>query len=120
MITREELRQLAQMESPGNCAVTFYFQPITPQNKSHREEAIQAKDMVREALQKAEKKQSGASLRADLKRILDLAGKLHGNHARGKAVFACQALNIWREFDLPARLTRTQLYVSCRFHLRPL
>jgi len=37
MITREEIRQLAQFESPAGCAVSFYFQPQTPQNKSHRE-----------------------------------------------------------------------------------
>lgn len=120
MLTREELRQLAQVESPESSAVTFYFQPQTPQNKSHREEAIQAKELVREALRKVERNGSAASVRADLKRILELAEQLHGNHARGKAVFACNALGIWRGFDLPSRLRRTQLYVNRRFHLRPL
>ena len=55
MITREEIRQLAQFESPAGCAISFYFQPQTPQNKSHREEAIMAKDLVRDALRKAER-----------------------------------------------------------------
>ncbi len=120
MITREELRHLAQVESPENSAVTFYFQPQTPQNKSHREEQIQVKDLVREALRRAEKNGNNPSVRADLKRILELAEQLHGNHARGKAVFACSGKSIWREFDLPKRLKRTQLYVAHRFHLRPL
>jgi len=120
MITREELRQLAQMESAENSAVTFYFQPQTPQNKSHREEQIQVKDLVRDALHRAEKNGNNPSVRADLKRILELAEQLHGNHARGKAVFACSGKGIWREFDLPKRLKRTQLYVAHRFHLRPL
>ncbi len=83
MITREELRQLAQLESAENSAVTFYFQPQTPQNKSHREEQIQVKDLVRDALRRAEKNGNNPSLRADLKRILELAEQLHGNHARG-------------------------------------
>jgi peptide subunit release factor 1 (eRF1) len=120
MINREELRQLAQVDSPENSAVTFYFQPQTPQNKSHREEQIQVKDLVREALRRAEKNGNNTGLRADLKRIQELAGQLHGNHARGKAVFACSAQAIWHEFDLPKRLKRTQLYVANRFHMRPL
>ena len=120
MITREELRDLAKLETPENSAVTFYFQPQTPQNKSHREEQIQVKDLVRDALRRAEKNGNNPSVRADLRRIQDLAEQLHGNHARGKAVFACSGKNIWREFDLPKRLKRTQLYVAHRFHLRPL
>jgi peptide subunit release factor 1 (eRF1) len=120
MITREELRHLAQIDSPENSAVTFYFQPQTPQNKSHREEQIQVKDLVREALRRAEKNGNNPGVRTDLKHIQELADQLHGNHDRGKAVFACSAKNIWREFDLPKRLKRTQLYVANRFHLRPL
>jgi len=120
MITREELRQLAKVESPEHSAVTFYFQPQTPQNKSHREEQIQVRDLVRDALRRAEKNGHGASVRADLKRIQELAEQLHGNHARGKGVFAYSAKGIWREIDLPKRLKRTQLYVANRFHLRPL
>ncbi|MGC2322039.1 MAG: hypothetical protein WA463_05370 [Terriglobales bacterium] len=120
MITREELRQLAQIDSPDNSAVTFYFQPQTPQNKSHREEQIQVKDLVREALHGAEGNGNNAGVRSDLKRVQELAEQLHGNHARGKAVFACSAKGIWREFDLPKRLKKTQLYVANRFHLRPL
>jgi len=120
MITREELRQLAKLDATENLAVTFYFQPQTPQNKSHREEQIQVKDLVRDALRRSEKNGNNPSVRSDLKRILELAEQLHGNHARGKAVFACSAKGIWREFDLPKRLKKTQLYVANRFHLRPL
>ena len=42
MVTREELRELAQFrfQNGDNCAVSFYFQPRTPLNKAHREEII--------------------------------------------------------------------------------
>ena len=50
MITREEIRRLAQVQSTEGGAISFYFQPQTPQNKSHREEAILVKDLVRDAL----------------------------------------------------------------------
>lgn len=120
MITREELRQLAELEVTPAAAVSFYFQPQPPQNKSHREEAILVKDLVRDALRTAEREGGNGSARADLERILGLAEQLHGNHARAKAVFACGARGIWREFDLPARLDRTRLVVNSRFHLAPL
>ncbi len=120
MITREEIRQLAQFESPSGCAISFYFQPQTPQNKSHREEAILVKDLVRDALRKAERNGNDAALRQDLEKVLEIAEGLHGNHSRGKAIFACREKGMWREFDVPPRLGRSQITVNSRFHLRPL
>jgi peptide chain release factor subunit 1 len=122
MITREDIRELAQFQfddQPG-CALSFYFQPRTPQNQSHREEAILAKDLVRNALREAEKSGKNSAARTDLNRILELAENLYGNQARAKAVFACASRNFWREFDLPPQLPGTQLFVNRRFHLKPL
>jgi len=120
MITREEIRQLAQFESPTGCAISFYFQPQTPQNKSHREEAIMVKDLVRDALRKAERNGNHLVLREDLERVLNIAEGLHGNHSRGKAIFACREQGIWRELDIPPRPEQSQITVNSRFHLRPL
>ena len=120
MITREEIRQLAQFESPAGCAISFYFQPQTPQNKSHREEAILVKDMVRDALRKAERNGNQAAQREDLEKVLKIAEGLHGNHSRGKAIFACREQGIWRELDIPPRPEPSQITVNSRFHLRPL
>jgi len=122
MITREDVRELAQFQcnKQESCALSFYFQPRTPQNKSHREEIILAKDLVRNALRESEKNGKNGCTREDLNRILDLAGKMHGNPARAKAIFACSAENMWREFDLPPQLPGTQLFVNRRFHLKPL
>ena len=120
MITREEIRQLAQTESPSGCAISFYFQPQTPQDRSHREEAILVKDLVKEALRKAERNGNHHPLRADLQKILDMSEHLHGNHSRGKVIFACGEQGIWREIDVPARLGRSDIVVNSRFHLKPL
>ena len=40
MITREDIRELAQFHADGkqDCALSFYFEPRTPQNKSHKED----------------------------------------------------------------------------------
>jgi peptide subunit release factor 1 (eRF1) len=122
MITREDIRELAQVRTQPEqgCAISFYFEPRTPQDKSHREEAILAKDLVRKAMRDAQQHGGDGCARADLDRILELAERLHGNQARAKVVFACGSRNFWREFDLPSQLPGTQLFVNRQFHLKPL
>ncbi len=122
MITREDIRELAQFHANGDesRALSFYFEPRTPQNKSHREETILAKDLVGKALRDADKNGKNGATRADLHRILELAESLHGNQARVRAVFACSSRNFWREFDLPPQHHGTQLFVNHQFHLKPL
>ncbi len=121
MITREDMLELAQFQGHGtDCAVSFYFQPSRPRNKSHREDAILAKDLIRQALREAEKNGRNGSARADLQRILELAAEWHGNQTHAKVVFACSSRNVWREFELPPQLADTQLFVNRRFHLKPL
>src|SRR6266496_2746844 len=59
MITRDEIRELAAFsadETTGACALSFYFQPDTPQDRSHRSEAILAKDLVKQALKEGQGK----------------------------------------------------------------
>ncbi len=122
MMTRDEIRELAAFqadETKGACALSFYFQPDPPQDRSHRREAIVAKDLVKQALKSAVASGKNGSLRADLDRVLDLATNLRG-HARGRAVFACSAQNFWKEYELPPHLVATQIYLQSRFQLKPL
>ncbi len=123
-ITREQIRELAEFQDTKSCAVSFYFQPSTPRNKAHKEDTILIKDLVREALRPLESKPDGKEkkdcARADLDRILRLSGELRSNGTHGKAVFACAAENLWREYDLPTSLPGTQLFVDRHFHLKPL
>ena len=121
MITREEMRELAEFKSgDADCAISFYFQPSRPSNKSHREQAIVAKDLVHQALHEAEKSGRNGCAGADLRRILELAGEWEGHRSRAKAVFACGGKSIWREFDLPPELAKTQLFVNRQFRLKEL
>ena len=122
MMMRDEIRRLAQVKSDDGCAISFYFQPRTPQNKSHREDAILVKDLVRDALRKAERNGNGnhAALREDLGKVLQIAEGLHGNHSRGKVILACREQGIWHEQDIPPGLENSQITVNSRFHLRPL
>jgi peptide chain release factor subunit 1 len=132
MITREQINELAQFEDHDSCALTFYFQPATPRNKAHKEEAIFTKDLAREALRELERKSldSGSkvkekleSARADLDRIVKLSHDLigtRGNGSHAKAIFACSSRNFWREYELPAQLGGTQLSVNRHFYLKPL
>ena len=120
MITHDEIRELANFHSPATCALTFYYQPTTPQNRSHRDEFIFVKDVVRNALREAEKGGKNACARTDLERINALVETLHGNAGKAKAIFACADQNFWREFDLSPHLPKTQVILNQRFHLKPL
>ena len=122
MMTRDEIRELAAFQADdkkGECAVSFYLQPDPPQDRSHRREAIVAKDVVKQALKSAAAVGKNGSLHADLDRVLEFATNLRGN-ARGKAVFACSAKNFWKEYELPLQLGSTHIYLQPRFQLKPL
>jgi peptide chain release factor subunit 1 len=120
MITRDDIRELAEFESPEGCALSFFYQPSVPRNQAHREEAILVKDLVRNAMRDAEKHGKNGCAREGLERILGMADSLRGNNRRGKAVFLCGKHNFYREFDLPPRLRGTFVTINNRFHLRPL
>jgi hypothetical protein len=120
IISREQIRELAAFQDEKSCALSFYFQPSPPRNKAHKEDIILIKDLAREALRSLENQARKDCARADMDRILRLSGELRSNGTHAKAVFACSAKNIWREYDLPASLPGTQLFVDRRFHLKPL
>jgi peptide subunit release factor 1 (eRF1) len=119
-ITREQIRELAEFQDDQACALSFYFQPSTPRNKAHKEDVILIKDLAREALHGLESQGRKDCARADMDRVLRLSGELRSNGTHGKAVFACAARNIWREYDVPPSLPGTQLFVDRHFHLKPL
>ena len=119
-ITREELRELAEFEDEKSCAVSFYFQPLTPRNKAHKEDTILIKDLAREAMRALENKGTKDRARDDIERVVRLSSELRSNGTHGKAVFACAGKHLWREFELPATLGSTRLYIDRHFHLKPL
>src|SRR5262249_47750774 len=122
MISREEFRQLASFEcrGDGELAISFYFHPGVPRDKSHREEAILAKDLIKNALRELQLQAPNRKAIEDLNKALRLAESLHGSQARAKAVFACGQQGVWKEFDLPPVASASRLFVNRRFHLKPL
>lgn len=119
-MTREQIRQLAEFKDEQSCAVSFYFQPSTPRNKAHKEDTILIKDIAREAMRTLESKEKKDCARADIDRIVRLSAELRSNGTHAKAVFASAANHIWQEYELPATLAGTQLFVDRYFHLKPL
>jgi peptide chain release factor subunit 1 len=122
MMTRQEIRELAAFQSDpktGAYALSFYFQPEPPQDRSHRRESILAKDLVKQALKNANGTAKNSSLHADLERVMEVASRLPGQ-SRGRAIFACSAHKLWKEFDLPPRLGTTGIYLQPRLQLKPL
>lgn len=119
-ITREQIRELAEFQDENSCAVSFYFQPSTPRNKAHKEDTILIKDLAREALRHLESKGSKECAKPDIERVVRLSAELRSNGTHGRAVFACGNRNIWREYELPANLQGTQLFIDRHFHLKPI
>lgn len=119
-MTREQIRELAEFQDSKSCAVSFYFQPSTPRNKAHKEDTILIKDLARQTLRSLEGKDAKGSAGADIERIVRMSGEFRSNGTHAKAVFACAAQNLWREYELPPTLASTQLYVDRHFHLKPL
>jgi peptide subunit release factor 1 (eRF1) len=119
-ITREQLRELAEFQAEKSSAVSFYFQPSTPRNKAHKEDTILIKDLAREAIHRLEAKGLKDYAKPDIERVVRLSGELRTNGTHGKAVFACAAKNLWREYEVPPTLPGTQLFVDKHFHLKPL
>ena len=120
MISREELRQLAEVVSARNCAISFYYQPEVPQDVSHRGEAILVKDLIKDAAHQMARSGKNGQMTEALQRIQKLSEQWNGNRSRAKAIFSCPEKGIWREYDLAPRLQRTQLIVNSKFHLKPL
>ncbi|MFL6301437.1 MAG: hypothetical protein ACJ71N_12610 [Terriglobales bacterium] len=123
MISRDTLRQLAEIESKSGHAVSFFYQPPVARDRAHREEQILIKDLIRnasESLEKRGRNNGDQGLRSDLDRIASVGNQLRGNGAHSKAIFACSEQGIWREFNLPAQLPETRLEVNSHFHLEPL
>src|SRR5712671_996277 len=119
-LSREQIRELAEFQDMNSCAVSFYFQPSTPRNKAHKEDTILIKDLARDAQRNLELKGTRDRASADLDRIVRMSSELRSNGTHAKAVFACAARGFWREYDLPAQLPGTQLFVDRTFHLKPL
>ena len=113
MITRDDIRELANFQSPEGYAITFYYQPSTPLNKSHKEEAILVKDMIRGALRDAEKRGKNGSTRSDLERIGSMVDPLHGNGRQGQGHFRL------RPDRLLARVRRTRAAAEAEDRYQP-
>src|SRR5579864_2562044 len=119
-LTREQIGELAELHDNQSGALSFYFQPATPRNKAHKEDTILIKDLAREAQRNLESQGKKDCARADLERIVRMSSELRSNGTHGKAIFACSALSFWREYELPAQLPGTALFVDRHFHLKPL
>jgi peptide chain release factor subunit 1 len=119
-ISREQIRELAEFRNEESCAVSFYYQPSAPRNKAHKEDIILIKDLARDAMHRLEAKGKKDCAREDIERIVRSSGELRSNGTHGKAVFACAAQNVWREFEVPPALGSTQLVVDRHFRLKPL
>ena len=101
MMTHEEIRELASFqadENSGAVALSFYFQPGPPQDRSHRGDTIVTKDLGKQALKEASGKGRNGWLHADLERVLEIAAGIQLDDAF--AALGCDGLARRRELDV--------------------
>ncbi len=120
MITHEDVQQLAAFYAKDQTAVTFYYSPSTPQDRSHHGDAVLVKDLVRaRGLEREER--MDATLRHDLDRIQERAAEMRADGGGCRLICACGAQGFWKEFDLPAGPgLSTSLHIGSRFALQEL
>jgi rubrerythrin len=105
MVSSQELRDLGAFWSDAGDALSIYFEPSTPSELSHREETIEAKERIQQAIGTVGHLQVVGSTtpRAFLRRAIETIADMEGNHGRAKVIFAAARKNLWREFDLPGK-----------------
>lgn len=105
MVSSQVLRELGAFWSDAADALSVYFEPSTPTELSHREETIEAKERIQQAIGTIGHLQVVGSTtpRAFVRRAIETIADMEGNHGQAKVIFAAAHNNIWREFDLPGK-----------------
>lgn len=112
---RQELERLAALRAPGKVFVTCYVRLGVEERIRHRYR-IAVRDRARELIlafnQVGVPHEGREQIRRDLERIdawLSNAGLLP--HARGVAIFACEALDVFQAFPVP-RVLQTRVLLD--------
>lgn len=105
MIPSQVLRDLGAFWTDAGDALSVYFEPSPPSELSHREETIEVKERIQQAIGTiGHLHVVGASTpRAFLRRAIETIADMEGNHGHAKVIFASARNNIWHEFDLPGK-----------------
>ncbi len=117
---QDELRTFAAFHHPAAQAVSFCYSLHSFPDKSHHTEKVAIGKLVQDEVAKFPPGAMPELLSKDLDRILAMSDEIQRTPTRWRAVYACGAQKIWRQFDLPAPEEIAQLSVSSRFLLVPL
>jgi hypothetical protein len=116
-MTLDEIQALASFWTDSRDAISVYITPPVPQELAYREEAILAKDRLRQKL--GTLNGAGPADREDVQRIVETIAEMKGNNGRAKIIFACKSKGIWREIDAPGDFG-CRVDVEQNFTLAPL
>lgn len=111
---------LANFHDARGNAVSFFLGRITTPDKTHREEAIHIKNMVRDAAPDASSRPGQDLLLKDLAAIRGIAEEIRLGPSHFHAVFACAGRQIWKYFTLPISTTLDFLRIGHCFYLAPM
>jgi len=124
MMTRDEIRELAAFqadETKGACALSFYFQPDPPQDRSHRREANRRQRYCETGPERAPLPAPKNGALHGRPRSRPRSGHEPARQRPGKGrLRLASAQNFWKEYELPPQLGGTHIYLQPRFQLKPL
>lgn len=119
IVTREDLKTLADFRDENSHAVTFYFKPAGGANAARDAKVVQleARDVISSAFATGLRK---SGLLRDLDEILQISENAPESEGLMKVVFACRERGVWLEYDIPAEGRHVRLHVGNHFDLAPL
>ncbi|RJP76940.1 MAG: hypothetical protein C4524_09335 [Candidatus Zixiibacteriota bacterium] len=124
MITFLDVEDLLDLRSGGQPVVSFYLNTDRSRHTLDQQR-VQARNLLREGRKSAEAGPWDETVKAGLLADLDHLDRYLNDLLeptfphRGLAVFACQAIQLWRVFNLP-RPVPSGVYLEMAPHIRPL
>jgi peptide subunit release factor 1 (eRF1) len=117
---RSALADLCEVRSDAEPIVTLYLDTSWTDEKQRERSRLYVQEAGRQAVDRHSAHPQLEALRRTLGRIAHLAAERHGQTThgagRGLAVFACEALGLWKVLESP-RAFRSELCVDGRPHL---
>lgn len=119
VVTREDLKALADFRDESGHAVTFYFKPGGGANAARDAKLVQleSRNVISNAFATGFRK---SGLLRDLDEVLQISENAEESEAKMKVVFACRERGLWLEYDVPTEGRHVRLHVGNHFDLAPL
>jgi peptide chain release factor subunit 1 len=104
MINRKQILELLHFETGSHLVISF-FMGVGVYKARKKALEIEAKDIIREAINKADPPDTEMEkVREDARKVLNFIKMDFKGRARGLAIFSCQEAGLWQVYRLPVEV----------------